>query len=328
MIHSFSLDQIEKIFEERRAASRHILNERKAEIYDKIPEYAALDTPASLVSDIDISKIIAGNKDYVEHIKAGLTQKTEQKNNLLKEYGFPSDYLEPVYICKDCNDTGYIDSERCHCYKDELLRLMYKQSNLDRILKEENFNTFNIEYYPDDYIVSGSDFTPRDIIRSTLDACHSYIDNFSNERGNLLIYGKSGVGKTFLTNCIAKEILDAGYSVIYLTSHQLFDILETKVFHHDKMDDMVRSVVSMLYTCDLLIIDDLGTEMINSFTESQLFSCIQRRLLAKVGTIISTNFSFDDISNHYSERIFSRLIGNYNLIKLVGDDIRIKKALQ
>jgi len=328
MMQNFSLDNIEKIFEERRTNNRHILNERKAQIYKMIPEYEALDTPNSLISSIDINKIIAGNKEYANSIKSDLNQKSTRKLNLLKEHGFPADYLEPVYTCKDCNDTGYIGTDRCHCYKDELLRLMYKQSNLERVLKEENFDTFNIEYYPDNYIDSDSDNTPRDIIRNTLKACHEYIDNFENIRGNLLIYGKSGVGKTFLTNCIAKEILDAGYSVIYLTSHELFDILETKVFHHEKMDDMIRSVVSMLYTCDLLIIDDLGTEMINSFTESQLFSCIQRRLLAQVGTIISTNFSFADIKNHYSERIFSRLIGNYTLIKIVGDDIRIQKAVK
>lgn len=328
MIQNFSFDRIEKIFEERRTKNRHLLNERKAKVYKMIPEYESLDTPKTLTSEINIYEILAGNKDYANQLKSNLMHKSEQKAKLLTEYGFPSDYLEPIYSCTDCKDTGYIDTKKCHCYKDELLRMMYKQSNLERILNEENFNTFNIEYYPDDYIVPDTDYTPRDFMRSNLDICHEYINNFENEHGNLLIYGRSGVGKTFLTNCIAKEILDAGYSVLYLTSHELFDILETKVFHREKVDDMIESVVSMLYTCDLLIIDDLGTEMINSFTESQLFSCIQRRLLAQVGTIISTNFSFDDIINHYSERIFSRLFGNYTLIKIVGDDIRIKKDAQ
>lgn len=327
MKQTFSFDTINRIYEERRLSNRRVLMERRARVYESVPEYESLDTSDSVTSKIDVNRIVSGDIKYSDGIKQDICNLAERKKRLLRENGFAEDYLEPVYTCKDCKDTGYIDNNRCHCYKKELLRLMYKQSNLDKLIEIENFDTFKIEYYPDNYILSDSDITPRDNIKEILNYCHGYIDNFANEHGNILIYGNSGVGKTFLSNCIAKEILDAGYSVIYLTSHQLFDILETKVFHHNEMDDMSKGVISMLYTCDLLIIDDLGTEMINSFTESQLFTCIQDRLLAKVGTIISTNFSFDDISRHYSERIFSRLIGNYKLIKIAGEDIRIKKAL-
>lgn len=327
MKQTFSFDTINRIYDERRLSNRRVLMERRARVYEAVPEYESLDTSDSVTSKIDVNRIVSGDIKYSDGIKQDICNLAERRKRLLKENGFAEDYLEPVYTCMDCKDTGYIGNNRCHCYKKELLRLMYKQSNLDKLIEIENFDTFNIEYYPDNYILSDSDITPRDNIKEILNYCRGYIDNFASEHGNILIYGNSGVGKTFLSNCIAKEILDAGYSVIYLTSHQLFDILETKVFHHNEMDDMSKGVISMLYTCDLLIIDDLGTEMINSFTESQLFTCIQDRLLAKVGTIISTNFSFDDISRHYSERIFSRLIGNYKLIKIAGEDIRIKKAL-
>lgn len=327
MKQTFSFDMLNRIYEERRLSNRRLLLERRAEVYEAVPEYESLDTSESITSKININRIISGDSQYSENIKQGIYNLAEHKRILLEKHGFSSDYLDPIYTCRDCQDTGYIDNMRCHCYKKELLRLMYKQSNIDRLIDKENFSTFNTGYYPDDYILPDSDMTPRDNIEEILNYCRHYIENFQNEHGNILIYGKSGVGKTFLSNCIAKELLDAGYSVIYLTSHQLFDILETKVFHYNEMDDMSKSIVSMLYTCDLLIIDDLGTEMINSFTESQLFTCIQDRLLAKVGTVISTNFSFDDISRHYSERIFSRLIGNYKLIKIAGEDIRIKKAL-
>ena len=176
-------------------------------------------------------------------------------------------------------------------------------------------------------MTKNSDMTPRDNIRRILDASREYIDSFGESFDNIFIYGKSGVGKTFLSHCIAGEILKKGYSVIYLSSYQLFDMLGTSVFNHEDLDDYSAGVMSVLYTCDLLIIDDLGTEMVNKFTEIQLFTCIQERINNKVSTIISTNLSFDDINNIYSERIFSRLTGYYNMFKITGIDIRIKKAL-
>jgi DNA replication protein DnaC len=208
------------------------------------------------------------------------------------------------------------------------MKFIYESSNISSYVKSNNFDNFNIDYYPDDYnIDENTDATPRDIIKRILKTSHDFIDCFGKNADNLLIYGHSGVGKTFLTHCIAGEILKKGYSVIYLTSYQLFDILETKVFHSEELDETGSSIISMLYTCDLLIIDDLGTEMINKFTEVQLFACLQERLAGKHSTIISTNLSFDDIKNNYSERIFSRLIGNYKLLKIIGSDIRITKAL-
>ena len=204
---------------------------------------------------------------------------------------------------------------------------MYNDSKLEQLIKKENFETFNLEYYPDDFTTAGTDSTPRDNIRRVLKTCHNYIDNFAKHNDNMLLYGHSGVGKTFLSHCIAKEILDQGYSVIYLTSYRLFDILETKVFRPDQLDDISSSILSILNTCDLLIIDDLGTEMINKFTEVQLFSCMQERIRNNRSTIMSTNLSFDDINANYSERIFSRLTGYYKLVKLTGNDIRIKKAI-
>lgn len=327
MPHVFSFDEINKIFEERRAVNRQILNQRKTQIYEEIPEYKRLDTSESVLANMDVNEILSGNTDYVKNVYSSVAETSARKKALLTEHGYSADYLDAIYTCPDCKDTGYINENRCHCYKNEVLRLMYKQSNLDKLLEKENFSTFNINYYSDAYVAPNSDHTPRDIINNILEYCHHYIDNFGKEHGNILFYGQSGVGKTFLSNCIAKELLDSGYSVIYLTSHQLFDILETKAFRKEEMKDIDKSIISMLYTCDLLIIDDLGTELINNFTESQLFSCIQERLLANVGTIISTNFSFNDIKNNYNERIFSRLTGNYKLIKIAGDDIRIKKAL-
>ena len=329
MKSNFHLNQINRIFDERRLRNHRIYVEKKNEVYSAIPEYMKLDKFVTDAADIDITAIINGDKNALSKTKESLKNIEQRKKQLLAEHGFPADYLEPVYTCPDCKDTGYIDNRRCHCFKSELLKILYKESNLDKRLALENFSTFDINRYSDDYIISDSDITPRENILKVLDTCKDFIHNFNNfpdERRNLLIYGNSGVGKTFLTNCIAKEILDKGYSVIYLTSYELFDILETKAFRNDEFDEFQDSILSMLYTCDLLIIDDLGTEIINRFTETKLFSCINDRQKNEVSTIISTNLSFNDITSNYSERIFSRLIGYYKLIKIVGNDLRINTA--
>lgn len=328
MNSKFHFDQITRIYDQRRIDNRHEMERRTAEIYSAIPEFKNLDTSISDIAASQISRIVSGDKDAISNTQKQLRIVENSKKELLLKYGYKSDYLDPLYTCSDCKDTGYIGNHRCHCFKKEFLNILYKNSNLNNIVKFENFDCFNIDYYPDDYVSTANDLTPRDNIKRVLNTCRHFTNNFSTEKDSMLLYGPSGVGKTFLSNCIAKEILDKGYSVIYLTSYQLFDILETKVFHPDELDDLSSGILSMINTCDLLIIDDLGTEMINKFTEVQLFICIQERIRNRLSTIISTNLSFDDISKNYSERIFSRLTGYYKLVKITGDDIRIKKALK
>jgi DNA replication protein DnaC len=152
--------------------------------------------------------------------------------------------------------------------------------------------------------------------------CQNFIADFDNKPKNLFFYGDTGVGKTFLSNCVAKELLEQGKSVIYFTAFQLFDILSKGVFERDA--DAIAAHQN-IFDCDLLIIDDLGTEFANSFTTSQLFLCVNERILRNKSTIISTNLDMNQIVDIYSERTLSRIISNYSIIKLFGDDIRIKK---
>lgn len=158
-----------------------------------------------------------------------------------------------------------------------------------------------------------------------LKACHEFVDTFSDDFRNILLYGDTGVGKTFLSHCIAKELIETSYSVIYFSAAQLFDLFAKNTFGKKEEQDMKSS--EHIYDCDLLIIDDLGTELANSFTTSQLFVCLNERILRKRSTIISTNLALEDIKSIYSERIFSRLSSNYTMLRLTGDDIRIQKKL-
>ena len=157
-------------------------------------------------------------------------------------------------------------------------------------------------------------------------SCQNFIQNFDQKFENILLYGNSGAGKTFLSNCIAKELIESAHTVIYLTAFELFDILEKHKFSKTK-EDTIEEQFEGILDCDLLIIDDLGTELANSFTNSQLYTCLNERLLSEKSTIISTNLSLDDLSEQYSERIFSRIVSSYTILKLFGTDIRIKKAI-
>ena len=209
--------------------------------------------------------------------------------------------------------------------KKAIIELLYNGSNLKGILEQENFHTFSLDYYSKSHIDPLTGRSARDAIETALRVCHHFIDTFSSEFHNILLYGDTGVGKTFLTHCIAKELMDHSYSVIYFSAAGLFDFLAKNTF--GKRDEIDEDALSHICSCDLLIIVDLGTELANSFTVSQLFVILNERILRKEATIISTNLSLEDIKAIYSERIFSRISSSYSMLRLTGDDIRIQKKL-
>ena len=215
-----------------------------------------------------------------------------------------------------------INGQKCSCFKQEIINVVYSQSNIKNILERENFSTFSYAYYSDDIINPTTKLSALDTAERAVAECRRFIDDFEHKPKNLFFYGDTGVGKTFLSNCVAKELLEKGYSVIYFTAFQLFDILSKGVFQKDA--DAIAAHQN-IFDCDLLIIDDLGTEFSNSFTSSQLFLCVNERILRQKSTIISTNLNMNHMVELYSERTLSRISSNYSIIKLFGDDIRIKK---
>ena len=291
------------------------------------PEWDELDQIIAELSVKMAKTAFDGTKADVKQLKRDISAITRKKEILLTQHGYPADYLQPLFDCPDCQDTGYIGNEKCHCFQKRIVEYLYEQSNLQEILKSENFSHFNEEYYPDDYIEDTTGLTPRDNIRNIHETALFFCDHFDESHDNLLLYGNTGVGKTFLTHCIAKEALDHSHTVVYLTALGLFDLLEKNKFDKALSSVEKNAVVSYILDCDLLILDDLGTELNNSFTSSQLYQVIDTRLVHRKSTIISTNLSFDDLREQYSERIFSRITSRYSLLKLTGDDIRLKKAI-
>ncbi len=311
--------------------SRHLLDMRTKEVEATIPEFKKLNEEMVSNSISCAKKALfnpsAAEKD-LEDLKSNNIDVAMEKIELLLEHGYPADYLTPVYECEKCKDTGYVNGEKCSCFKQAIIRLLYSQTLINTAIDKENFDTFSFEYYSDKEVDPAVQMTPYENIHNVVAKCKTFIDEFDKEYSkrehkNLLIYGNTGVGKTFLANCVAREILNSSHSVVYITATELFETLSKYSF--DKGEDFeLESQVDYINNCDLLIIDDLGTELSNTFTNSQLYSCINNRMLKNLSVIISTNYKIKELQATYSERIFSRFVGEYTMLRIVGDDIRTK----
>lgn len=318
-LSNFQYDAIMREYEAKRIEAQHMLNEHKEEVYDIIPHYKELDVKISDLAMESARKVLSGEKEALIQMKEEIEKITEQQNKLLGEFAFPDDYLMMHYECEDCKDTGYAGNKKCHCLVQKINKVLYKQSNIEEILKKENFDTLTYDYYLENEIEG---------MRRIIDECKRFASDFEQEYKNLLLYGDVGVGKTFLTNCIAKELLDKGHSVIYFTSIQLFDTLSQYAFRRDESPTEINDVHRDIFECELLIIDDLGTETLSSFVTSQLFLILNERDVRNKSTIISTNLSLSLLAERYSERNFSRIFGSFKALKPDIQDIRIKKKRQ
>ena len=286
-------DSIMRGYARRQARSRQELEERLERIHREIPELSALEEQITACQAEKVRAAVSQNREQSAELEERLTQLFEGRAELLAEHGLSLSDLEPVYTCPDCRDTGYIGEEKCH--------------------------SFSYSWY------EGED---REIMRRCVMDARMFIENFDSSFQNLLLLGAVGTGKTFLSNCIAKELMDTCHSVVYLTAFQLFELLSRAAFGSEKQNRSYQQTYPYIFDCDLLIIDDLGTELPKSFTVSQFFLCINERILRKKSTLISSNLDMEALRNIYSERALSRIISCYTIRQLPGSDIRIKKKLK
>jgi len=321
-------NQILREYDSRRFQNKHELDNRMKKAYHLVPELMHLDEKIISLSVQSGRMALRGNDSSLNELKEKLQELNTCKEELLVSNGLPVDYLQMHYHCNKCKDTGFIGNDKCNCFKQAVADLMYSDSNIKAILTNENFSKFTFDYYSDDYIDEAIGLSPLSNMQKVVAGCKSFIKHFNKKHDNLLLLGNTGVGKTFLANCIAKELLDKGYTVIYLTAFRLFDILEKNKFGKDEDSSYAASnQFDFILNCDLLIIDDLGTELNNAFTNSQLYLIINERLLRQKSTIISTNLSLPNINTIYGERIFSRIASSYFVQRIVGKDIRLHKAV-
>lgn len=316
-------NSILQVYEERQVQNRLTEEKHRDDVYLHIPRIREIDREISSFSVSSAKLLLNGDDQALTDLHQQLADLHAEKKALLQEHDYPEDYLEPVYHCRECHDTGYIGNEKCRCFKQMITGFLYKQSNLRQLFEKESFSNFSLDYYSSENR-DAFGRTERERAEHALSVCRQLVDNFQSSFTNLLLYGDVGVGKTFLTHCIARELLKQGYSVLYFGAASLFDILSDQAFHRDE-DASDR--YSHILNCDLLIIDDLGTELVNTFTVSSLFTVLNERLLLRKATVISTNLSFNQIETQYSERIASRINSSYQLVKMFGKDIRINKKL-
>jgi DNA replication protein DnaC len=317
-------DAIMRIYNQRQFQNKYQQDKRVKEIYRHLPQIRQIDDAISTQAVACGKRLLDGDLKAMEVLKRHLEDLREQKTVLLEANGYSPDYMELRYHCPDCQDTGYINGKKCRCFKREEISLLYAQSNIKEVLERENFSAFTFDYYDNQEVIPQIGMTVADYMKQVYGWCREYVEGFKEKGGNLIFTGSTGVGKTFLTNCIAKELIDRYQSVIYLSSNDLFDIFSKNKFHYDTEEEM-QDMYQHILECDLLIIDDLGTELNNAFVSSQLFYCVNQRLIRKKGTIISTNLSMDMLRDTYSDRISSRIVSQYSIIPLYGGDIRTKK---
>lgn len=328
MYNTLSIDNILHGYEQTRLRNKRLLQDRTSEIYDKIPRIEEIDSKmrASYLRAARLN--ISGTKDDREEaqkIQSDNRLLSAEKEALLAANDYPTDYLKPIYNCNKCQDTGYVNGQRCECFISQIIDSLYLQSNLKNVLMKENFNTFSLDFYGKE-AYAGKAYSPYENITNILDTSKQFIKDFDTpgkERGNILIYGETGLGKTFLTNCIAKELLDNGHSVLYLSANELFEGILAEYLMNRKTE--LEELYNYIYNSELLVIDDLGTELTNNFVLSQLFEIINQRKIIGLSTLISTNLSMKQLRDRYSERIMSRIIADYTVFNIYGDNIRYQK---
>ena len=304
--------------EDRESENRQHL----AEAYAKVPRIREIDMLLRrTMAQAAQAAFLQGTdgRELLEQARLNNLKLQQERQHLAETY-FEEGFLDETPICDNCGGSGYVGTTMCECLR-ELCRQEQKKEVSILSGGKENFNQFKLDYYPD-RVDPKYGASPRTIMERNLGLCRRYAAMFAPSAGNLLFVGGTGLGKTFLSACIARTVADRGYSVVYETANHLFAKLEQAKF--SPSDDNRREAAKFL-ECDLLIIDDLGTEMPGQFVTAALYSLLNDRLLMGKPMVISTNLNVEDIKRRYSPQIASRLQGSFQGLTFVGEDIRLLK---
>lgn len=315
-----NLAELKRIYSEKRAEALRRSDERKAELHERFPEIKRIDSELANTGVLIMREIMKGKEGLEERLDV-IRQDNDlmiaEREKILERNGYPKDYSDIKYECEKCNDTGYVGINMCPCLRFQLSLANMESSGLGRLLESQNFDTFSLKYFEGD----SQNYSH---MSEVLNICVEYADEFDRStRENLLLSGNTGLGKTHLSTSIAGVVIGKGYEVVYESAQNIFDEYSADRFgrtYNGKNPNPGRFM-----NCDLLIIDDLGAELTNNLTVSCLYNIINTRANAGKPIIINTNCDFTEIRKLYGDRIYSRIMGQYTVLRFFGKDVRMQK---
>ena len=321
------LARAKNALEEKRRLNDELYDKRLGRVYARSPRIRVLDMEIrATMTDLVSAALSPENDGQIEDIRLKNLELQEQRRGELIRAGFSEGYLDDDYMCRKCNDTGFIQTEICGC-----LMELYKNEQREELsslfkLGDETFDSFDLTYY-DDRPAPDTGIPPRRSMEIIYDTCVEYARKFGSKSLNLFFNGAPGLGKTFLSACIARVVSENGFSVVYDMASSVFAKFEDAKFSRVEDTDEARNEVKRCLNCDLLILDDLGTEMTTAYTVSALYEIINTRLVTNKKTIVSSNLTINELRRRYFEQIMSRLEGEYQVLTFRGDDIRRKRNM-
>lgn len=311
--------KIAQEYETNRRRAERDAQIRKADIYTQIPVLSDIDREITSVAT-DYTKRMINGEDVKSEMQSALKELSDKKKHILNENGLDMSVFEPRYNCSVCNDTGYVGNEMCACFKNRIIEENFRFSNIGETLSHQTFDSFDFEFYSEEK-QEGFPLSPRENMRRNFAVCNTFANRFDEVTKNLLLTGKTGLGKTFLSTCIANKLLSTGKSVVYISAVDFFKRIEKSRFDSTNTDTL------LFENCDLLIIDDLGTEAPSVYTTAVFSDILDKRIRTNRKMIFSSNHRFSEFEKIYGERVSSRLAGHFECLIFYGKDIRIQKFI-
>lgn len=309
------LNKIHRNYELLQSVAEQKKKEEIKKAYEKSPSLKEIDEKINNVGFENMRAILSKPENATQlriEFEKKINELKAKRDEIIEKDGINKNYNKPVYQCSICSDTGYVDSKRCICFEKKIIDENNKNSDLGAMLSNEGFESFSVNYY---------DHSNKEVINSALNTAKAFVENFDNINYSLLFYGNTGLGKTFLSTITSNELLKKGKSVCYKRATKMFSEYTDYKFN----DYSLKSKVDEMYNCDLLVIDDLGTENTNKNDVSFLFDLINDRLINNKKMIINTNLDLSAFSKNYTVRLTSRIYENFRIFKFDGKDIRIQK---
>lgn len=308
----------------RKAEADAQAENRLREVHLKSPAIREIDLAFPKIGQKIVEAVMLGkSKDETNAVLSEIRAESDalslKRAEEMAKLGYPEDYTSPKYFCEKCKDSGYVGINMCSCLKKELTKIGYENSGLGALLSKQSFDNFSLKYYDGD---------DRIIMERNLAICKNYAQNFGEGSESLLLMGNTGLGKTHLSTSVAAEVVEKGFDVVYETSHNLISVFSAEQFGRPLPTANVTRSSERYFNCDLLIIDDFGTETVNQFSVSCFYNLINTRVNKGLPVIINTNLTQENIKTKYSDRIASRLFGEFIVLSFPGKDIRMQKLME